>query len=59
MTVSSNENFIYFKVFIWFEGKPSVSWKENEIRENKMIFIGRNLNRESLENNFNECLMKA
>ena len=43
-----------------FEGKPSVSWKENEIhvRENKMIFIGRNLNRESLENDFNECLMK-
>ena len=42
-----------------FEGKPSVSWKEDEIRENKMIFIGRNLNRESLENNLNECLMKA
>jgi len=42
-----------------FEGNPSISWKENERRENKMIFIGRNLNRESLENNFNKCLMKA
>ena len=55
----ANEKFIFQGVHMVFEGKPSVSWKENEIRENKMIFIGRNLNRESLENNFNECLMKA
>ena len=31
---------------------------ENEIRENKMIFIGRNLNRENLENNFNKQTTK-
>ncbi|MCY3781635.1 MAG: GTP-binding protein, partial [Chloroflexi bacterium] len=29
---------------------------ENELRQNKMIFIGRNLDRAALENGFRECL---
>ena len=46
--------------FQWLSrGSSGTKNYEIEIRENKMIFIGRNLNRESLENNFNECLMKA
>ena len=53
----ADEKFIFQGVHMVFEGKPSVSWKEEEIRENKMIFIGRNLNRESFEHDFNECLM--
>eukprot|EP00531_Pseudo-nitzschia_arenysensis_P015693 CAMPEP_0116137028 /NCGR_PEP_ID=MMETSP0329-20121206/12041_1 /TAXON_ID=697910 /ORGANISM="Pseudo-nitzschia arenysensis, Strain B593" /LENGTH=355 /DNA_ID=CAMNT_0003631939 /DNA_START=62 /DNA_END=1129 /DNA_ORIENTATION=+ len=35
-------------------GRP---WKEGEARTNKLIFIGRDLNRESITANFKECLV--
>jgi len=31
-------------------------WKEDEVRTNKFVFIGRNLNREQLESNFKACV---
>jgi len=31
-------------------------WKEGEVRSNKFIFIGRNLDREMLEQNFRACV---
>ena len=39
-----------------FEGKPAIKWKDGEVKTNKMIFIGRNLNKEALEKGFNDCL---
>eukprot|EP00241_Pyramimonas_parkeae_P005283 CAMPEP_0114239328 /NCGR_PEP_ID=MMETSP0058-20121206/8400_1 /TAXON_ID=36894 /ORGANISM="Pyramimonas parkeae, CCMP726" /LENGTH=356 /DNA_ID=CAMNT_0001351499 /DNA_START=40 /DNA_END=1110 /DNA_ORIENTATION=- len=35
-------------------GRP---WKEGEKRENKLVFIGRNLDREELNNSFRKCLV--
>ena len=52
----AEEKFIFQGVHMVFEGKPAVAWKEDEVRENKMIFIGRNLNKEELESGFNSCL---
>ena len=54
--VGAEEKFIFQGVHMVFEGKPAIKWKEGEVRENKMIFIGRNLNKEALEKGFNDCL---
>jgi hypothetical protein len=34
-------------------GRP---WQPDETRVNKLVFIGKNLNREELTNSFKECL---
>ena len=54
--VGAEEKFIFQGVHMVFEGKPAIKWKDGEVRENKMIFIGRNLNKEALEKGFNDCL---
>jgi len=39
-------------------GPASVGWTEGEERENKFVFIGKNLNREELTKGLMECLYK-
>ena len=39
-------------------GPSSVEWAEGEPRVNRMVFIGRNLNRKELEEGFRACLVK-
>jgi len=39
-------------------GPSSVEWAEGEKRMNRMVFIGRNLNRKELEDGFKSCLAK-
>ena len=39
-------------------GPSSVEWAECEPRVNRMVFIGRNLNRKELEEGFRACLVK-
>ena len=53
----ANEKFIFQGVHMVFEGKPAVEWKEDEPRVNKMIFIGRHLKKEELEQGFASCLV--
>jgi G3E family GTPase len=33
-------------------------WEPNEPRINKIVFIGRNLNKEELDKGFKDCLLK-
>ena len=47
--------FIFQGVHMTFDGKPDRPWG-NTPRSNKLIFIGRHLNREELENGFKACL---
>ena len=37
-------------------GEP---WKEGELRKNRVVFIGRNLDRAELERDFKACLVRA
>ena len=37
-------------------GEP---WKAGEKRKNRIVFIGRNLDRAELERNFKACIVKA
>ncbi|WP_313617353.1 GTP-binding protein, partial [Rhizobium sp.] len=34
-------------------------WKDGEKRESRLVFIGRELDREKLEKSFNACLATA
>ena len=50
-----DERFVFQGVHMLFDGRPDRPWG-NELRHNKMIFIGRNLDRAALENGFRDCL---
>ena len=50
-----DQRYVFQGVHMLFDGRPDRPWR-NEPRQNKMIFIGRNLDRAALENGFRECL---
>jgi len=50
-----DERFVFQGVHMLFDGRPDRPWGR-ELRQNKMIFIGRKLDRAVLENGFRECL---
>ena len=47
--------FVFQGVHMLFDGRPDRDWG-HEPRTNKLIFIGRNLNREALNADFRRCL---
>jgi G3E family GTPase len=49
------ERFVFQGVHMLFDGRPDRPWGV-ELRHNKMIFIGRNLDRAALEGGFRACL---
>jgi G3E family GTPase len=55
---NSDNRFVFQGVHMLFDGQPDRAWKADEIRCNKMIFIGRNLDREELNSRFRACLAK-
>jgi G3E family GTPase len=50
------KRFVFQGVHMLFDGKPDRLWKPGEARSNKLIFIGRNLDREELTEGFRACL---
>jgi G3E family GTPase len=48
--------FVFQGVHMLFDGRPDRPWAKAEERGNKMIFIGRNLDRAQLEEGFRACL---
>ena len=51
-----DERFVFQGVHMLFDGRPDRPWG-NEKRLNKMVFIGRNLDRAALEEGFRACLV--
>ena len=51
----SPHRFIFQSVFMMLDGRDDRLWEE-EPRQNQMVFIGRNLNRERLEAGVHSCL---
>ena len=51
-----DERFVFQGVHMLFDGRPDRPWG-NEQRHNKMVFIGRNLDRSALEEGFRACLV--
>ncbi|PRW21134.1 putative GTP-binding -like isoform A [Chlorella sorokiniana] len=50
--------FVFQGVHMLFEGMPDREWKEGEKRVSKMVFIGKDLDRQLIEEGFRECLVK-
>lgn len=51
------ERFVFQGVHDIFQGSPDRLWGKDEARVNKLVFIGKNLNREELEKGFKSCLI--
>ncbi len=47
--------FVFQGIHMLFDGRPDRPWGKGEERDNKLIFIGRSLNRERLEEGFRKC----
>ena len=48
---------VFQGVHMLFDAKPDRDWKENEIRKNQLVFIGKNLNRNEIVSGFEKCLI--
>jgi len=51
--------FVFQGVHMTFQGEPQQPWKPDETRVNKLIFIGKKLNREELVASFQSCIVSA
>ncbi|MCW5784229.1 MAG: GTP-binding protein [Nitrospirales bacterium] len=51
------ERFVFQGVHMLFDGRPDRPWTASEARGNQMVFIGRNLNRDKLQEGFRACLV--
>ncbi|MFY9269084.1 MAG: GTP-binding protein [Candidatus Manganitrophaceae bacterium] len=50
--------FVFQGVHMLFDGQPERPWKDGEKRFNHLVFIGRNLDRATLTQEFKACLVK-
>lgn len=51
------ERIVLQGVHMWMQGDRGRAWAEGEERRNLLVFIGRHLNRQSLEEGFRSCLV--
>lgn len=57
LSIANDPNrFVFQGVHMLFDGRPDRPWKPTETRGNKLIFIGRHLDREALTAGFRACL---
>merc|ERR1712232_721468 len=52
------EKFVFQAIHMLFANSQQGAWAEGEERRCKMVFIGKNLNREELTAGFSKCLAK-
>ena len=52
---NERQRFVFQGVHMLFDGRPDREWGDEQ-RTNKLIFIGRNLDRDALNANFRACL---
>mmetsp|Transcript_6781 Transcript_6781/g.19015 ORF Transcript_6781/g.19015 Transcript_6781/m.19015 type:complete len:267 (+) Transcript_6781:808-1608(+) len=51
-----DRRFVFHGVHEMFEGNPEKEWAEGEERRSQIVFIGRDLDRDVLEEGFKQCL---
>lgn len=49
------DRFVFQGVHMLFDGRPDRPWQADEERRNRLVFIGRNLDRDELVKRFNRC----
>jgi G3E family GTPase len=55
----SPRRYVFQGVHMLFDGAEGAEWRDDEPRTNRLVFIGRNLDREELEAGFAACLVPA
>ena len=50
------DQFVFQGVHMLFEGRPGRAWAEHEDRVNRLVFIGRNLDKEKITQGFLKCM---
>ena len=55
----SPRRYVFQGVHMLFDGAEGAEWRDDEPRTNRLVFIGRNLDREELEAGFANCLVTA
>ena len=48
--------FVFQGVHMLFSGEPLEAWGVDEVRESRLVFIGRNLKHEELDAGLRDCL---
>jgi G3E family GTPase len=51
-----SDQFLFQGVRMEFEGRPGRAWEANEKRLNRLVFIGRDLNQDTITQGFKGCL---
>ncbi|KAL1933432.1 hypothetical protein VTP01DRAFT_7522 [Rhizomucor pusillus] len=52
------DRYTFQGVHMTFDGQQDRAWREGEERINKLVFIGKNLNRKALVESFRQCIVK-
>ncbi|WP_395153899.1 CobW family GTP-binding protein [Ilumatobacter sp.] len=52
------ERYVFQGVHMLLDGQADRLWRDGESRTNRLVFIGRNLDRDELEASFRSCLVK-
>ncbi|WP_405639411.1 CobW family GTP-binding protein [Streptomyces sp. NBC_00019] len=55
----SNRQYVFQGVHMLLMGEQGAQWRTDEPRRNRLVFIGRNLDRDELERDFADCLVMA
>lgn len=53
---SEDRRFVFQGVHMLLDGRPGKIWKDDELRRNELVFIGRNLSEMELKEGFQTCL---
>jgi G3E family GTPase len=53
-----DERYVFQGVHMLLDGQADRPWADGEARVNKLVFIGRNLDRAALEESFRRCLVR-
>ncbi len=56
---SEARRFHFHSVHMLLEAMPGKRWQADEVRDNRFVFIGRDLNSEQLRQGFLDCLQVA
>ncbi|AUA17054.1 GTP-binding protein [Streptomyces sp. SID8361] len=55
----ASKQYVFQGVHMLLDGEFGRDWRDGEERRNRLVFIGRNLDREALERGFADCLATA
>jgi len=50
------DQFVFQGVHLLFEGRPGRAWADDEERLNRLVFIGRNLDKQKITRGFMDCI---